>query len=130
MDIRRIFEATWESIIADFSKLDLSADMSESLLPLFEIISVFVFSTWSSSSLDFTLSIENWSIAGLFEPRRMYLLRLSVDCKEESFCIVHTALAGKLYLHALLNETALFGSAFAVFLLKFGAHVALITVMV
>jgi hypothetical protein len=117
-------------MMADFSKLLLSADMSDSRLFLFEIISVFAFSTDTSSSLDITLSIENWSIAGLFEPRRMYLLRLSVDCKEESFCIVHTALAGKLYLHALLNETALFGSCFAVLLFKFGAHVALITVMV
>jgi hypothetical protein len=130
MDMRLIFEATYGSMIADFSKLLLSADMSDSRLPLFEIVSVFVFSTDTSSSLDFTSSIENWSIVGHFEPRRMYLLRLSVDCKEESFCIVHTALAGKLCLHALLNATALFGSCFDVLLLKFGAHVALITVMV
>jgi hypothetical protein len=58
----------------------------------------------------------------------MYLLRLSVDCKHESFC-VHFALAGKLYLHALLKETALLGIPFVILLLVFGADAALITVM-
>jgi hypothetical protein len=129
MDMRRIFEATLGSMIADDSKVILSADMSDSRLPLFEMNLVLVFSTESSSSMDSTLSHENWSIDGLFEPRRWYLLRLSVDCKNESFC-VHFALAGKLYLHALLKETAFFGIPFVIILLDFGADVALITVIV
>jgi hypothetical protein len=129
MDMRRIFNVTLGSMIADDSKLILSADMSDSRLPLFEINLVLVFSTETSSSMDSTLSHENWSIDGHFEPRRMYLLRLSVDCKNESFC-VHFALAGKLYLHALLKETALLGIPFAILLLEFRAFVALITVIV
>jgi hypothetical protein len=129
MDMRRIVLATLGSMIADVSKLILSADMSDSRLFLPEINSVFVFSTEISSSMDSTLSLENWSIAGLFEPRRMYFLRLSVDCKNESFCI-HTALSGKLNLHALLKETAFFEISFVVLLLQFGADVALIAVMV
>jgi hypothetical protein len=130
MDMRRIFEATLGSMIADLSKLILSADMSDSRLPLFAIESVSVFSTETSSLMDSTESHENWSIAGLFEPRRMYLLRLSVDCKNTSFCMLHTSLAGKLYLHALLNETALFGIPFAPLLLIFGADDTLIAVIV
>jgi hypothetical protein len=132
MDKRRIFKATLGSMIADFSKLILRADMSDSRLPWFERNSVLVLSIENSSlSIDSTLSLENWSIDGLFEPRRMYLLRLSVDCKNESFCIlVFTCLAGKLNLHALLNETALFGINFAGLLLSFGADVTLITVIV
>jgi hypothetical protein len=132
MDKRLIFEATSGSMIADFSKLILRADMSDIRLPWFERHSVLVFSTENSSlSIDSTLSLENCSIEGHFEPRRMYLLRLSVDCKNESFCIlVFTCFAGKLNLHALLNETALFGATFAVFLLRFGADVTLITVIV
>lgn len=134
VDKRLIFEATLGSLIADFSKLILRADMSDSRLPWFGINSVFVVLMENSSlSMDSALSLENWSIAGLFEPRRMYLLRLSVDCKNESFftpVVLHASLAGKLNLHALLNETALFGIAFAVLLFIFGADVALINVIV
>jgi hypothetical protein len=132
MDKRLIFEATLGSMIADFSKFILRADMSDIRLLWFETNSVLDFSTENSSlSIDSTLSLENWSIDGHFEPRRMYLLRLSVDCKNVSFCIlVFTCLAGKLNLHALLNETALFGIDFAGLLLRFGVDVTLITVIV
>jgi hypothetical protein len=126
------FEATLGSMIADDSKLILSADMSDSRLTLFELNLVLFVSMETSSSIDSTLSHENWSIDGHFEPRRMYLLRLSVDCKNESLCIplVFTCFAGKLNLHALLNETALFGIPFAALLFIFGADDTLITVIV
>lgn len=124
MDRRRSFEATLGSMLADVSKLTLSADMSDSRLPLFEIISVFVFSAESSSSMDSTLSHDSWSIAGHLEPRRMYFLRLSVDCKNESFWAHSTALGGELNLDALLNETAFFGIPFVILVLEFVADVA------
>jgi hypothetical protein len=106
--------------------------MSDNRLPWFGRNSMFVLSTQNSSlSIDSTLSVENWSIAALFEPRRWYLLRLSVDCKNESFCIlVLTCFAGKLNLHALLNETAFFGIPFSALLFIFGADDTLITVIV
>jgi hypothetical protein len=59
MDMRRIFEVTLGSMIADDSKLILSADMSDSRLPLSEIDLVLDFSTDTSSSMDSTLSHEN-----------------------------------------------------------------------
>jgi hypothetical protein len=114
-------------MMADVSKLTLSVDISDSRLPSFEINLLLVFSTEISFSMHSTLSHENWSIEGHFEPRRMYLLRLSVDCINESFCL-HIALGEKLYLHALLKETALFGILFVILLLEFEADVALITV--
>jgi hypothetical protein len=116
-------------MMADVSKLTFSADMSDSLLPSFERSLVLVFSTDISLSMHSILSHENWSIDGHFDPRRMYFLRLSVDCKNESFCL-HIALGEKAYLHALLKETALFGILFVIVLLEFGVDVALIAVIV
>jgi hypothetical protein len=130
MDRRRICEAATGSIMEAFSKLILSADMSDIRLSMDGIKWLLVFSTDTASSKDSKSPIEGLSMDGLFEPRRMYFRRLSVDCKHESDCIVLTALGGKLYLHALLNETAFFGVSFAVPWVKSGANVALITVIV
>jgi hypothetical protein len=113
-----------------FSKLILSADISDIRLSLDAIKRVTVFSMDASSAKDSKSPIEGMSMDGVFEPRRMYFRRLSVDCKHKSDCIVLTAFGGKLYLHALLSETAFVGVSFAVPWVKSGANVALITVIV
>jgi hypothetical protein len=130
MAIHRICEAALGSMMEAFSKLIASAVISDIRLSLDAIKRATIFSMDTSSSTDSKSTIEGMSMDGVFEPRRMYFRRLSVDCKNKSDCIVLTALGGKLNLHALLSETDFFGVSFPVPWVKSGSDVALITVIV